>query len=290
MLAQTSGDWELLVLDDGSTDATRELVQGYRDPRIRFFARPHRGIAPSRNEAMALAASPLVAFLDSDDAWAPEKLERQVAFFRRASSDIAVLYTGGLFVDDQGRTRRVLAPPPTGRGMIFDRLLYTHWILFSSVMVRREAVEALGGFNETLVSGSDREWLLRMARRFAFDFLPEPLVQYRLHRGSSMMSDLRARIVLTETILSQYADDLGRRPRLLAHKYLSLARLHLNLGETQRARQAMRQAIAASPGFLSAYLHLASSYGGWAAWRRLSRARRDLGEWWDSRGRRREGA
>jgi glycosyltransferase involved in cell wall biosynthesis len=286
VLAQTFGDWELLILDDGSADGSREIVEGFRDPRIRYLPRPHRGIAPSRNEAMARSSAPLLAFLDSDDVWDPRKLERQHAFFHGASSEVGVLYTGSRHVDDDGRIHRVVIPPPTGRGRIFDRLLYTHGIVFSSVMVRREAIDVIGGFNEALISGSDREWLLRMARRFAFDFLPEALVEYRLHRGSSMMGDLRARLVLTETILTQYAEELRRRPRLLAHKYLSLARLHLRLGETQAARQAMREAIAASPGFLPAYLHLASSYGGWAAWMRLSRARRDLGDWWGRRGQR----
>ncbi len=103
-------------------------------------------------------------------------------------------------------------------------------------MVRREVFVPLEGFDERLVSGSDREWLLRVSRR--------------------------------------YAAELRARPRVHARKYVNLGYLHLRLDEPLLARQAFRRAVAIAPGFLPAYLRLALSFGGWRCWRRMSEARK----------------
>src|SRR3972149_5848331 len=158
-LQQTMTDLEVIVLDDGSTDQTRDVVVEFADPRIRHFSRPHRGVAAARNEALLYARASLIAFLDSDDEWVPDKLDRQLRHLAGTAQSAGIVYSGFTSVHEDTGRRYVYAPPAFGRGMVFAKLLETHWITFSTVVARREVFEAVGGFNEGLRTGSDREWL-----------------------------------------------------------------------------------------------------------------------------------
>jgi len=274
-LQQTMTDLEVIVLDDGSTDQTREVVVEFADPRIRHFSRPHRGVAAARNEALLYARASLIAFLDSDDEWVPDKLDRQLRHLAGTAQSAGIVYSGFTSVHEDTGRRYVYAPPASGRGMVFAKLLETHWITFSTVVARREVFEAVGGFNEGLRTGSDREWLLRVARRYAFDFLPDSLALYYQHPATSMQRDLRGRITLIKTILDEFSHDLRRRPALHAQKYVNLADLHLRLQERAQARRALRRAIAIAPSSLRTYVHVVLTFGGWDLWLRFrSRWRR----------------
>lgn len=274
VLQQTMTDWEVIILDDGSTDQTPAIVHAHADPRIRYFARPHRGVAAARNEALEYARASFIAFLDSDDEWVPLKLERQVTQLAAAPPSVGIVYSGFTTVHEATGRHRVYTPPAYGRAMIFAKLLETHWITFSTVLARREVFETVGRFNARLRTGSDREWLLRAARRYAFDFLPDSLALYYQHPATSMQRDLRGRITLIETILDEFGDELRRRPPLHAHKYTNLADLHLQLQEHVPARRALRRAIAIAPFSLRTYLHVILTFGAWDAWIRLRSRRR----------------
>ena len=274
ILRQTMGDFELIGVDDGSTDTTSAIVHRFGDPRIIYAPRPHRGVSAARNEAIRHSTAPYVAFLDSDDEWEPTKLQVQLDHFARLPENVGIVYSACIDVDGSGRVVRIDRPPAAGRGYVFERLLVTQWITFSTIMARREVFDTLEGFHEGLISGSDREWLLRVSRRYAFDFVPEPLARYRFHPGTMMRDDLRARIVFTEMILKDYAAELRTRPRVHARKYVTLGYLYLRLDEPRRARQAFRRAVSVTPGFLPAYFHLALSSGGWRWWRRISETRK----------------
>jgi glycosyltransferase involved in cell wall biosynthesis len=157
-LAQTYTSWEQIFVDDGSTDQTRELIAGYRDPRIRLIALPHRGLgalAESYNAALAVASGSLVAILEGDDAWPADKLERQVPLF---DDPRTVLSWGrGALIDADGRPTRVMttmkgaAPRVDVPGpAAFHRLTRENFLIPSvTVMVRRAALDGVGGFRQT---------------------------------------------------------------------------------------------------------------------------------------------
>jgi len=160
-----------------------------------------RDVLRRRNEAIRHATAPYLAFLDSDDEWEPTKLQVQLDHFACLLENVGIVYSACIDVDGSGHVLRIDMPPAAGRGFVFERLLLTHWITFSTVMVRREVFAPLEGFDERLVSGSDREWLLRVSRRYAFAFIAAPLARYRFHSGTMMKDDLRARMLFTEMIL-----------------------------------------------------------------------------------------
>mgnify|MGYP003700794585 FL=1 len=179
--AQTLTDWEMLVADDASTDRTAEIVaaQAAYDPRVRLIRLERNGgVARARNAALSEARGRFVAFLDSDDLWLPEKLERQVAFMK--ARDAAVCYTAFRRIDESGtRTGRLVKVPP--------RLTYGQ-------LLKNTAIATLTGMADTAKTGPLRMtearrddfilWLSILKRGFVAEGLQEDLARYRVVKGS----------------------------------------------------------------------------------------------------------
>jgi len=183
-LAQTWPRKEIVVVDDASTDGTREILQSYGDS-IRLILRDRNsGICPvTRNQAVREARGGYVAFLDSDDVWHPEKLSRQVAFME-AHPDIPLCHTLCHVIDERSRVVGVRhgAGVVPATGMIFEQLLDHCWITISTVMARRTLFDEIGGFceeEETGIIGEDQDFFLRVARRHPIGLIPEVLAGYR---------------------------------------------------------------------------------------------------------------
>ena len=274
VLAQTYRAFEVLVVDDGSTDETAGAVAGLADPRIRFHRVNHQGCAGAMNVAIQHALGEWVAFIDSDDEWAPAKLERQMQAAAAAGPEVGVIYSAGVIVDDAaGREIHARRPRAGGQGRVFDLMLETNWFSFVSVLARRRCFDEVGLFDEGLAFGEDRDWLLRAARRFEFRGLAEPLVTVHVHRGPRQTADLAGRIAFAQHILERYREDLGARPLLAARKQVALGQLCLREGDVARARRAFAEAMRVRPTFVPAYAHLAISWGPWRLWHSLSRWR-----------------
>ena len=181
VLAQTAGDLELIAIDDGSTDGTRDLLAGVKDRRLRVTRQARAGLTPALNRALAVARAPLVARLDADDVARPERLGRQRAFLD-AHADVGLLGTGAREIDAEGREVAVIRPPEddaTIRRVLIRRNPFVH----SSIMMRRTVVERAGGYDETLPVAQDYDLWMRMSRLARLANLPEPLVVRRLVPG-----------------------------------------------------------------------------------------------------------
>ena len=181
VLAQTEGDLELIVIDDGSTDATPDLLAGVHDPRLRVTRYARVGLTRSLNRALALATAPLVARLDADDRALPERLARQRAFLD-AHPDVGLLGTGAREVDEAGREVAVIRPPADD-AEIRRALIRRNPFVHSSVVMRRSVLAQTGGYDETLPVAQDYDLWMRMSRLTRLANLPEPLVVRRLVPG-----------------------------------------------------------------------------------------------------------
>ncbi len=274
VLAQTYESFEVRVVDDGSTDHTRPVISGLADPRLRYDRIEHAGSAVARNQGVRVARGEWLAFIDSDDEWMPTKLERQLGAAATLPPEVGVIYCGGEYVDDTtGRLTAIRQPRPGRDVGVFDRLLETNWFPFVSVLVRRRCFEQVGLFDESLPHGEDREWLFRVARRFDFYGVADPLVRVHIHQGPRQTTNLRGRIAFAETILRLYAEELTRRPALRARKYVALGQLQLRQGDPAAARRAFVAALRGRPAFVPAYFHLLTSWGLWSGWHAISRLR-----------------
>ena len=181
LLAQTCGDLEILVVDDGSTDRTAAIVETYaaRDPRIRLLSQDNAGGAAARNRGLDEARGAFVALQDADDFSHPLRLERQVDKLRRNPS-LAVMGTGARVVSARGRHLGLLVPSLDSAEVaerIRSRMAYVH----SSIMVRREVVDHGIRYRAGMVNAHDLDFLMRVHESFMGSSLREPLYGYRMH-------------------------------------------------------------------------------------------------------------
>lgn len=182
VLGQTFRDLELIVVDDGSTDRTPDMIAGY-GPRVRAIRQPNGGNASALNHGIRESQGEWVAWLSSDDLWESEKLARQMAVVD-ADPSADLVYTGYHVIDPEGRVLETVTPPrPATRRELQMRLLRHCFVNGSSVLVRRSAFDEVGPFDEADRMTSDFDLWLRMVPRHTFRGVPEPLVRYRVHPG-----------------------------------------------------------------------------------------------------------
>lgn len=181
VLNQTYENFELLVIDDGSTDNTQEVVEAIRDDRIRYIrCEENGGAAKARNRGIAEAKYDYIAFQDSDDEWHTDKLERQMKVLTEASEDVGLVYceyhyNGLNGLEDISPNRDI--PLEQKSGNIFPQLLSGNMIGTPVMLVKKECFEKVGVFNENFPCMEDYELVLRIAKEYRIEFIPEVLME-----------------------------------------------------------------------------------------------------------------
>ncbi len=179
ILSQTLPPREIIVVDDGSTDETATVLQRRFGDAVRVYSTDHRGVAAARNEGIRHAQGEWLAFLDSDDLWLPEKLERQMEFLKRPEHrHHMVCYTDEIWIRD-GRRVNQRRRHRKFSGWIYEKCLPLCIISPSSVLLHRSVFETVGLFNETYPACEDYQLWLRVCSRFPVAFLPEKLIVKR---------------------------------------------------------------------------------------------------------------
>jgi glycosyltransferase involved in cell wall biosynthesis len=207
VLRQTYRDLELIVIDDGSTDGTRAAAERYA-PRVRVLDQPHRGPYAARNLGLQHARGELVAFIDSDDAWLPDKLALQVPLMRRP--EVGLVFGDVVHLPARKKTSFQVAPPRRGR--VAARFAWCNFVPTITVLARKRCLEEAGGFAEVPLAADYLMWF-RIALRHELDYVGRPVAEYTVHaEGISfdLGRSLLARIRLFSAELARTRDRTTR--------------------------------------------------------------------------------
>ena len=226
VLGQTFADWELIAVDDGSTDGTLSWLQAHPDARIRPLSQANRGVSAARNAGLAAARGTYVAFLDADDTWAADFLEKMLAALQ-THPDAALAYCGWQNVGLPGGRGEPFVPPDYENAAKAETLFAgCRWPIHAA-LVKRTAVEAAGGFDPALRNAEDYALWLRIATAAPIVRVTEVLAFYHFH-GNAQASSNRARAALHHLHAQQKF--LAQHPDFLAALGKARAR-ELTLGE-----------------------------------------------------------
>lgn len=229
VLDQTFQDFELIVVDDGSTDNTHEIVSDFASPKIKYLYQKNQGPPTARNAGIRASAGRYIAFLDADDLWLPAKLEYQLKAFRESPRTGVVFCDMHLWISEKsaifGRPYLQRCVRPLPRGRVLDELLIRFFGHPSTLLVRKEVFDRIGLFDEKLRYCDDYDMLFRLATQFEFEVVPTPLVKYRLHTrqiSRNLEPFLQGHIILYHKTLQSPEFNARARKKLSA----SLADIH----------------------------------------------------------------
>ena len=257
VLNQTFQDFELIIIDDGSTDNTDEVIKEFqkKDNRIVYLKHDkNRGGSAARNTGIKASRGEYIAFLDSDDEWLPEKLEKQINVFKKLSDNIGLVYSGYYEVLEQNV--EVLSKIiPIFKGDIYKNILKSNILGSPTPLIRKICFEKAGLFDETLLSCQDWDLWIRIAKYYKFDFLKEILAKYYIH-GNQISTNLNNKILSRKKIFEKYYSDLITNPQAIYFHYNNLGILYSLNGDTNEARKYFFNSIKFVPFKRSSYLHL----------------------------------
>jgi len=232
VLSQTYKDFELIIVDDGSKDNTRQVAESYKDKRIRFFQhKTTKGASAARNTGIKKVRGKYLAFLDDDDEWIPKKLEKQMPIIINSSKKVGLVY-GWMEYFQDGKSIKVYNPKL--KGNVFKSMLSTQAIGgCPTLVIKKEVIQKVGLFDENLPRGNDGDFIRRISKYYLVDFIPEIVANvYVGHKDrisvntkksiNNVIHALKYRLVQFKSDFQAYPDEHAKVLFKIAEHYLML--------------------------------------------------------------------
>jgi glycosyltransferase involved in cell wall biosynthesis len=250
VLNQTYRDFEIIVVDDGSTDDTEKTVKSLKDERIRYIRHDkNRGAAAARNTGIKAARGEYIAFQDSDDEWLPEKLEKQMEVFRNATPEVGVVYTGFWRIKSDAKEYIPSDRISRKEGNIHKELLKGNFVSGVSAVARRDCFEKAGLFDESLPRFQDWELFIRFSNYCKFKYIDQPLLLAYLGPGNISTNNKAFQRAL-EIILTKHFEEFSEHGKLLAKYYFNLGFLLYFDGARVRGLSYLMKAAGLDPSLI----------------------------------------
>jgi glycosyltransferase involved in cell wall biosynthesis len=241
VLAQTYPNIEVVVVDDGSTDDTREVVGRYASRGVRYVYQDNRGPGPARNRGLQATSGSIIAFCDADDVWLPDKIATQLAHLQR-HPEIGLVTAHAYACDEALQPMSIVH---AGRGdseYVFEELLVRNIVLNPTcVLARRSAIESVGGFSD-VPRWEDWDTWLRVAKHFPVGFIDQPVAHVRRHDASLSPIDGGLRLELDGRILERHIGDVASRRKRAVIRVRARSNAYFHAATTRAARGERRQA------------------------------------------------
>jgi hypothetical protein len=254
VLHQSFKDYEIIIIDDGSTDSTQQVVKPYLKSCL-YIYQENKGRGGARNTGLKKAQGEYIAFLDADDLWLPEKLKIQINYLK-AHPELAFVFSDFIVISSSGEKIRHIG----GFKKDLLHLIQENFIPTLTVVAKKECFEKVGFFNETLPYAEDYEMWLRITQSYSLGYLPQVLAKYRASDYSKFqllqftLSEIR---VISGLSTNLYQKKIKKK---LGQLFYTAGRLARELNQKPQARRYFKKAIGKMPFYWRSYLYLGRSF------------------------------
>ncbi len=266
VLNQTYEDFELIIVDDGSTDNTKEVIEIFEDSRIQYIKHEeNKGAASAMNTGIKKSKGSFISIQNSDDKWLPEKLENEINGFNSPNPKLGVVYSGLCRIIGN---RKIYIPSKSVKkkeGYLSDDLLNINFVNGLS-LIRKDCFEKVGYYDEELVGLEDWEIYLRISKYYDFKFIDKPLIIASLSQDSLSIKP-SVMISATQMILNKHFNKFLNNKKALALNYGFIGSWSCLDGKLKEGRTFFRYAVKINPYFFSIYLAFFASLFGQKAFK-----------------------
>lgn len=277
VLNQTYPDFELLILDNSSSDGTEEVVKSFKDSRIRYIKHNPLNISQARNLGIKESKGEFVAFLDDDDEWLPKKLEKQIKIFNQGNENLGLVYGGFIRINERGDEWD--QHNPVLRGNIFEPYLCRVDIITGSTsnpLIKKSVFDIVGNYNENLKTSEDWEFYIRLAKEFNFDFVSGPVVKIRTHPKYRLGDRTKDALEAELLVYNNYKDIFKKYPKVKSFYLQAIGGKFCRIGGQKQGRRYIKQAIIINPLNFTAYFQYLFSFLGQSIYQKIHKFYNEL--------------